>query len=60
MINIILGPPGTGKTTKLLDICRQKKEQGVFKIMPTPLEKWYSDCGGAGFYTNSHREVRTI
>ena len=29
MINIILGPPGTGKTTKLLNICQEKKEQGI-------------------------------
>ena len=29
MINIILGPPGTGKTTKLLNICQEKKEKGI-------------------------------
>jgi len=29
MINIIVGPPGTGKTTELLNICQHKKEQGV-------------------------------
>ena len=29
MVTIILGPPGTGKTTKLLNICKEKKEAGV-------------------------------
>jgi len=29
LINIILGPPGTGKTTKLLNICQEKKEKGI-------------------------------
>ena len=61
-INIILGPPGTGKTTRLLDICpREKKVKELIGIGSDffPFHRKRPTKRGTGHVINLKRAAMT-